>query len=302
LYNDDDDQRNEEDYWLEELLFSQFEEAHLLANGFLLEDAMVAELQQGGDEFDEPGIFLDVPFVPSDEKMISAMLELAGVTSKDLVYDLGCGDGRIIVAAAMERNARGIGIDLDPARIAEAMEYAADSRVEHMVDFLEGDLLEADFSEASVVFLYLLDSVNLELRKRLQRELRPGTRVVSHAFDMGDWKADEHRRVPGTNLYTWVIPAQLAGDWQWQDAQGRQYRLRLKQQHQKLKGEVRVDGEAAELCAALIRGELFEAQVRLPAADRPLSFVMRYHNGELVPHNKQLQPAPATAVLEPRPD
>ena len=100
---------------------------------------------------EEPEVFLDVPFVPTDEKVVQAMLDLAEVNSKDLLYDLGCGDGRIVVAAALDRNARGIGIDMDPMRVAEAMEYAGNTGVEFMVDFFEGDLLEADFSQATVV-------------------------------------------------------------------------------------------------------------------------------------------------------
>ena len=159
------------------------------------------------DDFnDEADIILDVPYVPTDEKIVQAMLDLAQVTSQDILYDLGCGDGRIVVAAALERNTHGVGIDMDPMRITEAIEYASHTGVEYLVNFFEGDLLEADFSDATVVTLYLLDLVNVQLRPRLLDELRPGTRIVSHAFDMGDWKPDREIKVDGKTIYLWIIP------------------------------------------------------------------------------------------------
>ncbi len=199
---------------------------------------MYSDLEFDGDlDFDldgysiEPHTFLDVPFVPTDEKVVEAMLDFANVGRNDVLYDLGCGDGRIVVAAALYRNTRGIGIDLDPSRVADAMEYAGDSGVEYLVDFIEEDLMTADFSEATVVTLYLLDVVNVELRPRLLKELRPGTRIVSHAFDMGDWKADEQLKFSGVRLFKWIVPAWVAGTWQWQDSDGKTYRVELKQKY-----------------------------------------------------------------------
>src|SRR5690606_9512867 len=128
---------------------------------------------------------------------------LAGVGRRDVLYDLGCGDGRIVVAAARHFGTRGVGIEIDPARIADAMEYAGDVGVEYLVDFVEDNIFTADIAEATVVTLYLLDTVNLKLRPRLLHELRPGTRIVSHAFDMGDWLPDEHLELGGINLYKW---------------------------------------------------------------------------------------------------
>lgn len=151
-------------------------------------------------------IVLDVPFVPTDEAVIEAMLDLADVGPNDVLYDLGSGDGRILIAAAMNRNTRGIGIELDPLRIADAMEEAGHAGVEYLVDFLEEDFFEADLSEATVVSLYLLQSVNLQLRPKLLSELRPGTRIVSHAFDMGDWKPDDWTKVGGISIYKWIVP------------------------------------------------------------------------------------------------
>ena len=134
------------------------------------------------------------------------MLELAEVTADDVVYDLGCGDGRIVVAAARQAGARGVGIDLDPERIAEARALAEREAVSDRVTFVAGNLFEADLREATVVMLYLQPEPNLRLRPRLLSELRPGTRVVSHSYDMGDWEPDEMRRVAGRRIYLWTIP------------------------------------------------------------------------------------------------
>jgi len=119
------------------------------------------------------------------------MLQLAAVSSNDVVYDLGCGDGRIVIAAAQQFGARGVGVDIDPARIAEAQRNAAQAQVEHLVSFKLEDALKTDVSEATVVTLYLLSVQNVALRPRLASQLRPGARIVSHNFGMGDWEADE---------------------------------------------------------------------------------------------------------------
>ncbi len=147
----------------------------------------------------------DVIFVPTREAVVEAMLKAAKVGPNDVVYDLGCGDGRIVVAAA-KLGARGVGIDIDPQRIAEAKENARAAGVEGRVDFRLGDLFEADIREASVVTLYLLPSLNVKLKPRLMEQLRPGTRIVSHDFDMGDWQPDETIAVDGKTVYLWTIP------------------------------------------------------------------------------------------------
>ncbi len=242
---------------------------------------------------EEPEVFLDVPYVPTDEKVVQAMLDLAEVTSKDVLYDLGCGDGRIVVAAAMDRNARGIGIDLDPMRIADAMEYAGNTGVEHIVDFLEGDLLEEDFSQATVVTLYLLDLVNVELRPRLLNELCPGTRIVSHAFDMGDWRPDERKSFSGINLFKWFVPAKVSGSWQWQATSGETYKVELQQKYQRLKGKAWVNGKKAQLSSALLRGDLLELQIQTNTDSQPISFVMRCEAEQLVAADGNLQATPA---------
>jgi len=158
----------------------------------------------------------DVPYVPTTEAAVEAMLKLAGVKKTDIVYDLGCGDGRIVISAAKNFGARAVGIDINPVRIGEARENAKKSGVEKLVRFEENDLFEANFREATVVTLFLLPHINLKLRPKLLEDLKPGTRVVSNTFDMGDWKPDKEVIVPDTTddsylshkLYLWTVPAQ----------------------------------------------------------------------------------------------
>jgi SAM-dependent methyltransferase len=158
----------------------------------------------------------DVPFVPTTDDAVQAMLKLADVKATDTVYDLGCGDGRIVIAAAKNFGARAVGIDIDPQRIKEANENAKKAGVEKRVKFIEQDLFKADFHEATVVTLFLLPQVNLQLKPVLMKQLKPGTRIVSNTFDMGDWKAEKEFNVGGDNgdddaflsrhLFLWTVP------------------------------------------------------------------------------------------------
>jgi ubiquinone/menaquinone biosynthesis C-methylase UbiE len=153
-------------------------------------------------------IQINPPYVRTPNHVVSAMLKLAGVKASDVVYDLGCGDGRIVISAAKEYGARGVGIDIDPERIQEARDNARKAGVEALVKFEVNDLFAADIHNATVVALYLLPDVNLRLRPKLLKELKPGTRVVSHDFHMGDWKPDKHVQVDaGSHIYLWTIPA-----------------------------------------------------------------------------------------------
>ena len=149
---------------------------------------------------------LDVPYVPTKQEVVEEMLKIAGVKAGDVVYDLGCGDGRIVITAAKEFGATGIGVDLNPQRIKEANENAKAAGVTDKVRFVEGNLFDFDFSEASVVTLYLLPSVNLKLRPKLLEELKPGSRIVSHDFDMGDWEAEKVVEVGNDTIYFWTVP------------------------------------------------------------------------------------------------
>ncbi len=159
----------------------------------------------------------DVPFVPTTEEAVAAMLKLADVKKSDIVYDLGCGDGRIVIAAAKIYGAHAVGIDITPVRLAEANENLkkAGPEVAKLVRFEENDLFQADIHEATVVTLFLLSSVNLKLRPKLLADLKPGTRVVSNTFDMGDWKPEKEFTVGNPDeesylshhLFLWIIPA-----------------------------------------------------------------------------------------------
>lgn len=150
----------------------------------------------------------DVIYVPTPDSVVAKMLELARVQADDVVYDLGCGDGRIVIAAAQKYGARGVGIDIDPQRIEEANANAQKAAVTRKVKFLQADLFTTDISEATVVTLYLLPTLNVKLLPKLMKELRPGTRVVSHAFPMGDeWPPEQKVDVDGRTVYYWTIPA-----------------------------------------------------------------------------------------------
>ena len=153
---------------------------------------------------------LDVWYVPTTTEVVDRMLDVAKVGPLDVVYDLGCGDGRIVIAAAKKYGARGVGVDLDPARIREARANAKAAGVENLVTFKVADLFETDLTEASVVTLYLLPELNRRLKPKLFAELRPGARVVSHDFDMGrEWPADEYIKLGTDGIYFWKMPAHV---------------------------------------------------------------------------------------------
>jgi len=205
---------------------------------------------------------LDVPYVPTKPEVVAKMLEMAGVGKGDVLYDLGCGDGRIVITAAKLFGTRGVGIDINPERIRECRENAAADKVADLVTFFQQDLFETDFHEASVVTLYLLSSVNLRLRPVLFAQLRPGTRVVSHDFSMDTWKPDDSAVVSTDGMthdvYFWVIPANASGAWEWMLSEGgRQVpcRLDLEQHFQVLGGTVSVDGRNALLKDPRITGD-----------------------------------------------
>jgi len=149
----------------------------------------------------------DVIFVPTPHEVVDDMLRLANVKKGDILYDLGSGDGRIAIAAAKKFGVKAVGIDIDPDRIREATENARKAGVQNLVEFRQEDLFKADFREATVVTLYLLPDLNVKLRPRLWEELKPGTRIVSHQFDMGTWKPEKRLESNGRVVYFWTIPA-----------------------------------------------------------------------------------------------
>ncbi len=210
---------------------------------------------------------LNVPYVPTPQEVVERMLEIAKVGPQDYLIDLGSGDGRIVVTAAKKFGARGFGVDLNPVRIKESLDNAVQAGVTDRVAFHQRNLFETDLSDASVITMYLLPRVNLELRPKLL-ELKPGTRIVSHDFDMDEWKADalvsmdvkeKYGSVGGTSaIYFWVVPSKVAGAWQWQLTVGGKpivYELTLEQKYQVISGSARVGGRSIKLQDARLRGD-----------------------------------------------
>ncbi|MBD3274773.1 MAG: methyltransferase domain-containing protein [Candidatus Marinimicrobia bacterium] len=201
---------------------------------------------------------LDVPYVPTPQPVVDRMLELALVDSSDYVIDLGSGDGRIVISAA-KQGATGHGIDLDPQRIREARENARQADVEDRVIFMQDDIFVTDFSQASVITMYLLSSVNKKLRPRLLEELRPGTRVVSHSFDMDEWKADHSETVDEQvggyhRIYLWIIPARMDGRWTW-SLDGDDYTMDVSQEFQEIDLDVKAGRNELETRESILRGK-----------------------------------------------
>ncbi len=174
----------------------------------------------------------DVPFVPTPYETVDEMLKLADVGHGDYVIDLGSGDGRIVIAAG-KRGAFGHGVDIDPKRIEEARKNAIKAGVEDRVLFVEGNLFETDFSKATVITMYLLNSVNMKLRPHMLGKLRPGTRVVSYYFNMNDWEPDKQILVNNSDIYYWIIPAKVNGNWNWQN-DNKNFTMTVTQEFQKI--------------------------------------------------------------------
>jgi SAM-dependent methyltransferase len=205
---------------------------------------------------------LDVPFLPTHQRTVEEMLKLGKVTGEDYVIDLGCGDGRIVVTAAKTYKARGLGVDLDPKRIRESKENAKKAGVTDRVEFRKADIMDTDVRKATVVTLFLLESVNVLVRPKLFAELKPGTRVVSNGFHMRDWKADKtvrHRRAYNKVIYFWAIPAPVGGTWTWQTKLGDKETattLKLEQEFQVVRGTLsRADGNDVAITKASLAGK-----------------------------------------------
>jgi SAM-dependent methyltransferase len=197
----------------------------------------------------------EVVYEPSSPEVVSRMLVVAEVGPADTVYDLGCGDGRIVIAAARDRGARGVGIDHDPERITESRENAIREGVADRVRFFEEDLFASDFSEASVVMLYLLPEANLKLRPRILKELKAGSRIVSHSHDMGAWEPDGGWITGKFRIYSWIVPANAGGVWQWTLPDGSGARIRFDQRFQKLFGRFLKPLEGSTLIDAALVGK-----------------------------------------------
>jgi SAM-dependent methyltransferase len=173
-------------------------------------DAAGAAQGTAGEGTPDQSLRPDILFVGTPPPVVDAMLDMAGIRPGDVLYDLGSGDGRIPIAAAKRHGIRAVGIEIDPEMVAEARANARKAGVSHLVTFVERDLFLADITEASVVTLYLLDRLNLQLRPKLLRDLVPGTRIVSHQFGMGDWRPEAARQVGRSDVYLWRVPARPA--------------------------------------------------------------------------------------------
>jgi len=187
----------------------------------------------------------DTVYMPTPPAAVAAMLRLADVTDKDTVYDLGSGDGRIVIAAARDFHATAVGVEIDPALVAESRSRAREAGLSGQAAFIEGDIFKIDLKNATVVTLYLLPGPNLQLIPKLLSELEPGSRVVSHMHDMGDWLPDREERVGESTIYMWVVPANVYGKWDVRidEPQGPVHgRLFIHQVFQALHGSLSIDG------------------------------------------------------------
>jgi SAM-dependent methyltransferase len=225
----------------------------------LLRPAPPAPQQPAPKDFDpaqfvRSGTRLDAPFVVSDYDVVDAMLAMAEIRPDDYVVDLGSGDGRILIAAARSHGARGLGVDIDPRRIRESTANAQAAGVGHRVTFRQQDLFTTPLAEADVVTLYLTREVNLRLRPRILAQMRPGTRLISHDFDMGDWRFDQRERVGTATIYMWVVPARAGGNYQL-TADGRTANLVLEQRFQRLTGRITSEGTTSRVEQGRISGD-----------------------------------------------
>lgn len=209
---------------------------------------------------------LDVPYVPTPRPVVAAMLDLAELAPSDYLIDLGSGDGRIVVAAA-QRGARALGVDIDPARVSEGYAAAQLAGVGPRTSFRRQDIFDTPIREADVVTTYLLPAINLRLRPRLLTELRPGTRVVTHAFNMGDWQPDAHRVIDGRNIYLWIVPAVVGGVWTLSDGDAAMT-LTLDQRFQQVTGTLAAGGRTTALRDLNLRGSRFTFTVDRPSGPR----------------------------------
>ncbi|MFN3566780.1 MAG: methyltransferase domain-containing protein [Burkholderiaceae bacterium] len=195
----------------------------------------------------------DVVWVPTPDELVQRMLAMAKVTPKDIVYDLGAGDGKIAIAAG-KLGATAVGIEYNPDMVKLAQCYVEAEGVAGKVKIVHGDIFKEDFSRATVVTMYLLPELNLKLRPTILA-MRPGTRVTSHQFTMGDWEADETAEIDYRTAYLWIVPAKVEGQWNFRDASGQQFAVALTQKYQKVSGDVTVGGRKQPLVGATLRGD-----------------------------------------------
>jgi len=232
---------------------------------------------------------LDVHFVPTPEAVVDRMLGMAKVTKDDYVIDLGSGDGRIVITAARKFGSRGMGVDLDPQRIKEANANREKAGVADKVEFRQQNLFETDLGKATVLTMYLLPRLNLQLRPMLL-DLKPGTRLASHAFDMGDWRPDQHERIDNRDAYFWVVPAKVQGRWQVSNGSDK-FEVEFNQRYQQIDGTARMGDRTVILRETSLRGDEIRFVVEFEDG-KPRQF-----RGRVV--GNKIEAIPATAGATP---
>jgi SAM-dependent methyltransferase len=213
-----------------------------------------AESKEFVPQSGQPG--KDVVWVPTPESVVERMLRMARVGKNDFVIDLGSGDGRTVIMAAQKFGARAMGIEYNPDMVALSNRNAEKAGLGGKVKFMKADLFETDFSQATVITMYLLPAINIKLRPKIL-DMRPGTRVVSHAFNMEDWQPDQTATVEGRDAYLWIVPAKVAGPWKLAVPAGngeQAWQVTLEQQFQKISGKAQLGGKAFSLTDARLRG------------------------------------------------
>lgn len=230
---------------------------------------------------------LNVPYVPTPPEVVQAMVRLAGIGKQDMVYDLGCGDGRLVIGAAQMAGARGVGIDIDPARVRESEARAREAGVSDRVRFVVGDFFQADLRPATVLMIYLLPRINLSLRARILADMQPGSRVVSHTYDMDDWGADRAEQVPSARglrpIFCWTVPARITGRWSGSltggpgDARPQHVDLVVYQKFQRFDGVLTLGGRESSVLDARIEG----VHVRFRVEGMPGIWKGQVRNGAL---------------------
>ena len=229
--------------------------AALLASSFALNGAFAAQGAAADKDF-TPSVGQegkDVIWVPTPQALVERMLQMAGTKPTDYVVDLGSGDGRTVITAAKKFGAPALGVEFNPAMVELAKKAAEKEGVAGKAQFIQGDIFQTDFSKATVLTLYLLPSLNVKLRPTILN-MKPGTRVVSHAFTMDDWQADQIDSADGRTAYMWIVPAKVAGTWKI-DSGSSSYEAQFTQQYQNIGGSAKADGKVVQFSNGKLRGD-----------------------------------------------
>ena len=250
----------------------------LLSRGVLTALIVTASMSGFGVE-NRYNIF--IPYVPTPNHLVDRMLELAEIGKDDLVLDMGSGDGRIVITAAQRYGSRGRGVEIDPKLVDEAKENARKAGVAERTDFVAQDMFVTKIEDATVMTLYVLTASNLELRPRILKEMRPGSRIVSHQFSMGAWLADKHESLGNAELYMWVVPAPVSGTWRVHEGR-REYTLKIEQEFQEISGTATVGNLTAPLRRARLRGDEIDFAIDL-GDESPVVFRGRVTGGVIEP-------------------